>query len=237
MQKKILALIADVQFPEIRKMEREETLNQYAKHEFAVHVKAISEGSDYLESSYDQAYSAQGILKEVIAAEKNDYSAVLLLCLTDPMIDACREAVDIPVIGAGQASFLTAASLASKFSVITILDGIIPLIDKVLRTSGCDYFSVASIRAINLSISEMTSNRNKTIQCLIEEGKKAILYDGAHAIVLGCTEMGERVKEEIEAALNIPIVEPNIAALGSAICLIKAGLLHSRKCYPKKENI
>lgn len=235
--KRILALGADVIFPEHLRVEREEYLNSLVSPDFKVEVKSIKSGADYLESYYDQCISSPSILSEVTEAEQEGYSAVLLLCMSDPAIDACREAVDIPVIGTGQASILNAASLGMKFSMITILDDIIPLIDKVIRTSGCDYSSAASVRAINLTIAEMADNKEKVIEKFIEVGCKAITDDGAHVLIMGCTEMGVGVKERLESALNVPVVEPNAAALMMAIHQVKCNLKHSRKTYPKKKCI
>lgn len=235
--KKILALGADVIFPEHLRIEREEYLNSLAQPGFKVDVKSIKSGADYLESYYDQCISSTSILSEVIKAEQDGYSAVLLLCMSDPAIDACREAVDIPVVGTGQASILNAVSLGMKFSMITILDDIIPLIDKVIRTSGCDYSSVASVRAINLTIAEMANNKEKVIEKFVEVGKRAITEDGAHVLIMGCTEMGVGVKERLESELNVPVIEPNSAALMMSIYQVKCNLNHSRKTYPKKKYI
>lgn len=236
-QKKILALVADVVFPEESRRAREEYLNQFSRPEFEVVVKAIQEGADYLESYYDQCLSARGIVSEVIKAEKEGFAAVLVLCMSDPFIDAAREVVDIPVIGSGQASFLTAVSLGLKFSIVTAGSNAIPWLDKLVRTSGCDYNSLASIRAIEMSIAEMNANSEKTLNKTIEVARQAIEHDGAHAIIMGCTEMGVHFKEEIESRLGVPIIEPNVAALGLAMFQLKANLRHSRKTYPKQNVV
>ncbi|WP_040978454.1 aspartate/glutamate racemase family protein [Oceanobacillus jeddahense] len=232
--KKILALGADVIFPEYLRKEREEYLNQLASPEFIVDVKPIEYGADYLESYYDQCISGPSILSEVVKAEQGGYAAVLLLCMSDPAIDACREAVDIPVVGTGQASILFAASMGMNFSMITILEGIIPLIDNVIRTSGCDYSIATPVRALNLSISEMAGNKEIVIDKFVEVGKKAITEDKAHVLIMGCTEMGVGVKEKLENKLQVPVIEPNAAALMTAMYQVKCNLIHSRKTYPKK---
>ncbi|MGE7768443.1 hypothetical protein [Peribacillus sp. NPDC096540] len=67
--------------------------------------------------------------------------------------------------------------------MITILDEVIPLIDNVIRTSGCDSSSFASIRTLNLTIAEMAENKTKVIEKFVEVGRRAINEDSAHVLI------------------------------------------------------
>jgi len=61
----------------------------------------MTHGPAYLESSFDQALAGKPITEEVISAETEWFDAIGILCPSDPFLDACREAVQLPVVAAG----------------------------------------------------------------------------------------------------------------------------------------
>jgi len=232
---KLLALGVDVNFPKELQLQRQEWLSSLYPNTSVV-VRAISHGPAYLESSFDQALAGRAILEETILAEQDGFDAVGLLCLSDPYLDACREAVRIPVVGAGQASFLIGATLASRLSVVTVNDGAIPLLWKVVMASGISENLISSIRAINMSIAEMTESSDKTLSRLEEVSKRALEEDQAQAIVLGCTEMGRDIQQKLSNRLRVPVVDPNVATVAIALGLVGAKLAQSPRGFPPRSH-
>ena len=105
---------------------------QYAATETEVSVANITQGPRSIESEYEEAMAVPGIVALAQAAEKDGCNAVISDCFGDPGVRASREVVDIPVIGPAEASFLLAASLGHRFSVVTVLKSVIPMIDHPL---------------------------------------------------------------------------------------------------------
>lgn len=79
------------------------------------------------EQNLDELLAGRAILQEVKQAEKEGASAVIVDCALDPVLSAMREAVRIPVIGAGQAAFVLATTLGDRFSIISPLRSLIPV--------------------------------------------------------------------------------------------------------------
>jgi len=232
---KILALGVDVRFSEHLQAERQEWLSSVYPNT-SVAVRTITHGPAYLESSFDQALAGKAIMEQVISAEGEGFDAVGLLCLSDPFLDACREAVRIPVVGAGQSSCLMALTLATRISVVTIHDAAIPLLWKVIRASGVSESQFASIRAINMTIAEMSESKERTLARLEEVCKAVLREDKAEAIILGCTEMGRDAQPVLSKRLKVPVVDPNIATVGIACALIGAGLAQSPLAFPPSKH-
>jgi len=230
---RILALGVDVKFPTHLQLERQEWLSSLFPNTSVV-VRGIKYGPAYMESAFDQALAGKAIIEQVVTAEEEGFDAVGLLCLSDPFLDACREAVRIPVVGAGQSSCLIAASIASSVSIITISDGAIPFLWKVVRTSGISDSLFTSIKAINMSIDEMTQSPETLLHRLEDVSKVALQQDQAQAIVLGCTEMGRNVQQSLSKRLEVPVVDPNVATVSMALALIGAGLSQSPLGFPPK---
>src|SRR5215470_4871721 len=113
--------------------------NSEAKQEFArwcavgteVSVVNLDKGPESIESECEDALVVPDFLRKAKEAEAARCDAVICDCFADPGVRAARELVNIPVIGPGEASMLLAASLGQKFSVITVLRQVFPLIEAV----------------------------------------------------------------------------------------------------------
>ena len=66
-------------------------------------------------SNYDSDLVATSHVKEAIQAEKEGFDAVIVGCLLEPGIAACKEAVSIPVVGDCGASLHLASLGAPRF--------------------------------------------------------------------------------------------------------------------------
>src|SRR5688572_7290029 len=129
---RIFAMLVDVHFTEERRLEREAWLTEALGPGHSVAVGAPREGALFLESALDQALTARGLLDLAVEAQERGHDAIAVLCITDPSVDAMREAVDIPVVGSCQASAFTAAMVAGRFSIVTLNVGLFPVLDKAV---------------------------------------------------------------------------------------------------------
>lgn len=71
-----------------------------------------------LNSALDVVLAAPEIVQLAADGQNAGFDAVVLYCFSDPVIDACREALRIPVIGGAQASCLAALNVCRSFGVI-----------------------------------------------------------------------------------------------------------------------
>jgi len=197
-------------------------------------VVVIEKGTASIEGAYDEALNVPYILEKVKWAEENGYDAVVLDCFGDPGLDAARELVSIPVVGANQAAIHLASQIAGRFSIINILPETEPLIRGLVTKYGLIQ-NLASIRTINVPVLELEKNPELTIQKMIEAAEKAVVEDRAYAIVLGCTGMSPLVdameKALKEKGINVPVIEPLRAAIHTAIMLVLMGTSHSKEAY------
>jgi allantoin racemase len=184
--------------------------------------------------SYDLALNIPYILERVKEAEEGGYDAVVIDCMADPGLDAARELVNIPVVGANESSCHLAAQIAPKFSIINI----IPNVEYRLRILATQYGflqHLASIVNVSIPVLELTRDPEKSIAKITEAAEKAVREDGASAIVFGCTGMAslvEEVKSQLKAkGLNIPVIEPLRAAIYNAVAWVLMGVNQSKEAY------
>ncbi len=213
----------------------EQTYVTAARPDNEISVVGLDRGAASLESDYEDALAVPDLLNKVRAAEREGVDAVIIDCMADPGLRPARELVSIPVVGAAQASMHLAAILAHRFSVVTILDRDTPLIERMVRLYGLkDKF--ASTRPVDIPVLELDKDRDRLLEALIEESTGAVLQDGAHAIVFGCTGMkglARRVQEGLaQRGCEVPVIDPSLAALKWAEGLVETGLAHSKRTYP-----
>lgn len=195
---------------------------------------SLDKGTASIEDFYDEAIDTPYILEKVKKAEEEGYNAVVIDCFGDPGLDAARELVSIPVLGANETSCHLAAQLAPRFSIINILPESEHLIRSLVTKYGL-LQHLASMITINIPVLALEKDPEKSIAAITQAAEKAVKEDGAYAIVLGCTGMSsliEGVKSQLEAkGIKIPVIEPLRAAIYTAIAWALMGASHSKEAY------
>lgn len=175
-------------------------------------VKAVNpEGTPpAIEGYADDALAVPAVLA-LAEAEAERWDAMIIACHGDPGLEALRERLVNPVIGIGEASFLTACAVGRRFSVLSLLPRLIPKKrDQVGRAGLSD--RLASIRALGVGAVESYQGRDRLIDRYRAEGQAAVREDGADCLVLGCAGM-VGVAEVLQRDLGIPVVDPVVAAV------------------------
>lgn len=223
----IIPILKEEIFEEITYKE----LKAAARSDVEISVVSIEKGPASIESAYEEEMAAPGILEKVREAEKKGFDAVIIDCMGDPALEAAKEIVDIPVVGPAQSSMAIASTLGDKFSVVTVLDRLIPLIWREAKDYGYES-QVASVRSVKVPVLELEEKRAEVKAALLKESKKAIEEDGADTIILGCTGLIGMARE-LQEALKVPVVDPGVAPVKFAEILVDLKLSQSKVVYPK----
>lgn len=207
-------------------------LRQWAAPGSAVDIVTVTEGPASIESMYEEYLSIPPTAKLIYQLEQEGYDAAILGCAGDPGLDAFREITsNMLVVGPAASSFHAAAMLGHQFTLLTVADSMIGSSHELVAKSGLSD-KLASVRAVNIPVLELASNREATLEKLVNIGREAIEKDHADALVLGCMSMGFlNVAEEMQEALGIPVVNPAKIALKTTEALASIGLVHSKKAY------
>jgi allantoin racemase len=206
-----------------------------ARPDAEISVVGLDTGPASLESDYEDALAVPDILTKVRVAEAQGANAVIIDCMADPGLAPAREIASIPVVGPAQAAMHLAATLAHRFSVVTVLERDIPLIDHLARLYGLGGH-LASARPVNIPVLELGKDEGRLVEALVEQSIRAVVEDGAHIIVFGCTGM-KGLAQQVQRALAeqgyaVPVIDPSLAALKLAEALVDMGLSHSKRTYP-----
>jgi allantoin racemase len=194
------------------------------------------QGGTLLDSFYEDALSAAFVLEAAHAAASDGFHAVCINTVTDTGIEAVRSRLSIPVVGAGESSFLTACALAARFSIVTLWDRWTPAYRKVLARHNL-LGRLASVRHINTRPdleALLTGKEDVVFSALEKAAQSAIENDGAEAIVLGSTTMYQS-HQYLAERLPVPVVNPALVGYLQCETLLDLSLTHSKRSYPAPE--
>ncbi|MGX1122253.1 Asp/Glu/hydantoin racemase [Streptomyces ambofaciens] len=133
-----------------------------------VEVRRIARGTASIESEYDEALAAPGILDAVREAAAEGADAVFVSCFGDPGVQAAREIVDIPVVGGFEPAVLTSLALGEHTGVITVLPNVLPMLHALVRRYALTG-RVGPIRVVDIPVLDLDTG-DRLIDALTEQG-------------------------------------------------------------------
>lgn len=200
-------------------------LKKIAREGMVVEVVNIKKGPKTIESFYDGAFAIPGILK-IVREIKNQYDGIMINCFADPGLKPAREVCDIPVVGPGESAIILASMLGFNFSIISVKKNVIPMFEMKVASLGLSK-RLSSVEYIDMPVSELEDNFNKTEETIIEAINRTIKQNNTEVAVLGCTGMLLLYSGVVER-VSIPVVEPAATALKTLEILIGLRISHSK---------
>ena len=186
-------------------------------------------------NSQVNSLSAGPLVAEVaIKAEANGYDAVVPFGTLDAGIELSRNLVKIPVVGAGQSVMHLGAQLSNRLGVVAYEDKSIPFMRKQMHVwRVADY--VVGIRGIGIPLPESSKNRDAMRGRIIEVARYLIDQCDAEIIVpMGVTMIPVQYSpQEMEKELGVPVMNALKTSIQTAEMLVRMGLTHSVRTYPR----
>ena len=206
----------------------EDYFPKVARPDTEVVLRHIAVSGNFVRSLYTELLNNRAVVENTLQGEQDGFDAVVLGCWADPLWEA-REAVDIPVVGIGEAAMLLATTLGYKFAVITVAPGVIPTIEVDLRLYGLEdraiYRPVRTLDPpsdLELLVESVTDPHRRLIPNF-ERVARQCIQEGAEVIVVGCGYYGPILTlhgySEIPGT-GVPVVDCSAAGLKLAESLV-----------------
>lgn len=194
----------------------------------------IDIGPPSIESEFDEALSVPGTLAKALEAERDGVDAIIIDCMGDPGLKPARELVQTPVFGPSETSMHVAAMLGHKFSVVTVLESVRPMLGNLAKIYGVAE-KLASIEVVDIPVLELAARLDEVQEALADKALHAVRHQHADAIVLGCTGFlgcaGRITDRLLAAGYDVPVIDPIPTTVMVAAGLARVGLRHSKKTY------
>lgn len=96
---------------------------------------------------------------------------------------------------------------------------------------GVDPARIAAIGGIEARGVDLWAERERVLDLLTEAGKHLLAAGRVQVLLLGCLSfLG--LAHPLSERLGVPVVDPAVAPVALAECLVRQGLKTSRKAYP-----
>ncbi len=230
--KKVIQVIIPIVTTQVLPDVRNE-VEQVLAPDFSAQYQNVQRGTCFIESRYAEYLNTAAIIEIAQQAELAGCAGIFVDCFGSPGVSIVRELVRIPVVGGFDGAVLMASSIAQRFSIVTVLPEVCPMLEEQARALGISD-NLASIRNVNMPVKDL-KHRHTLIEHLVRESEVAITTQGAQAIILGCTGM-VGVVDAVRSALQqkglpAPIIDPSHAAITLLQSLIRCGLSQSPLCF------
>jgi allantoin racemase len=188
-------------------------------------------------SSYDVTMIAEAHAKRALQAENEGFDAVVLNCLLEPGLSACRELVSIPVVGDTGSALHLASLVSRRFSFLLpgSKKGIgSRMVRDIVRMYGFEGH-IASFRVVGIPTLGFSKTPERyVIERMLEEAQAAIEQDAAEAII---GYGGPDIYIELRRKLPVPVISPVQSSVIIAEALVRAKLSQSKICFPFPDNL
>ena len=186
-------------------------------------------------NSQVNSLSAGPLVAELaVKAEADGYDAVVPFGTLDAGVELARNLIRIPMIGAGQSVLHLGAQLSNRLGVIAYEDKSIPFMRKQMHAWRVAD-SVVGIRSVEIPLPESTKNRDAIRERFIQSARELIDNHDAEIIVpMGVTMVPvQYAAQEFEKELRVPVMDALKTSIQTAEMLVRMGLTHSNKTYPR----
>jgi allantoin racemase len=184
-------------------------------------------GPASIESHVDEAMAVPGLLREVRAAEADGVHGFVLACFGDPGLDACRELASGPVVGIAEAAMHLATMLGRSFSVVTTLARTMGQAEQLVHRYGYAA-KCRSIYACEVPVLELHDPASEARKLVVDHCRRAVEYDEADSIVLGCAGMADFCTD-VSEQVGVPVIDGVTAGVLLVESMVKLGLRTSTR--------
>lgn len=165
--------------------------------------------------AYMQYLHGQQFIMGGIAAEEQGFDAYAIMSIPEPALREVRSVVDVPVVGYGESSYLTASMLGQKVGVLLFITEMAPLIrenaERVIAANRC-----AGVRPVGFTFNDVLQAFDNPAPLLdkFRESARALIRDGADVIIPGeaplCVLLARNGLNRVD---DVPVLD----ALGATI--------------------
>jgi Asp/Glu/hydantoin racemase len=178
-----------------------------------IECATLAEGPPAIESDDHVAQVIEPVCGFLRGREANA-AAFVIACFSDPGLRQGRLATSRPVFGMAECGLLTALARGERFGVISILETSLERHRAYYRAMGIEA-RLAGDLPIGLGVLELEED-SLALARMCAVGERLRDHKGADVVVMGCAGMA-RLREPLQQALGVPVIEPVQAAVTMAI--------------------
>jgi allantoin racemase len=192
-----------------------------------VDIEAVQlPGPEFLDRAEDFDTAIAAAAEWVGSMPAGKYDVLISAGALDPGLPALRRLAPMPVIGPGEASLFVGHALGHPLSIVTVDEFAVAKTQGFLDQTATKP-QIVSIRSIDFPVRRIVSDIEGGREALRRTAQDAVETDGARTIMLGAMTLGTLgLDEELRQRLGVPVINPVLTAIQTAVTTMRAiGLL------------
>jgi allantoin racemase len=174
-------------------------------------------GPPAIQGPEDGAAAVVGLMAMLPQAAEVGADVIIIACFDDTGLDDLRAAAHCPVIGIGQAAYVTAALAYGGFAVVTTLQVSVPVLEENIARYG---LSPACTAVLASGLPVLTVEQGgEAVLSRLSDSITAAVAGGAKAVALGCAGMAH-LRADLMARTSVPLVDGVAASAHLARALV-----------------
>lgn len=190
-------------------------------------ITNLDSGVPSMESAFDVAIGARLVVEKAQQLQDEGSDGIIIYCFKDPSLEACKEKLNIPVVGLREASIALASTIGDNISVITSRKHSVSYYSRALKGK------VKSVTCLGIPVLDFLDYSR--VEKALEERVSEAVDLGCDVVVLGCGSILGVNFDRLEKEYGISIIRPVTAAVAVCDFLVRNGLRQSRIAYPLPE--
>lgn len=185
-------------------------------------------GTPAIDCTFSDYQSAWSLHREILdRVDEHQPDAVVVAGFGNLGVYGLKEVLTIPTLGMSETCMAIASTLGHKFTVLTTLLQYVPAMEDLVTLYGMQT-KCASVRAIDVCVTDCVGQREQTLDLLEREAEKIMDQDGAEVLILGSGGLSG-YSEDLEKRVGMTVLDPVRVTVKFAEMLAEAGLSHSKK--------
>jgi allantoin racemase len=187
-------------------------------------INNIKQGPTSIECDYDSAFAENYVVEMAEEMETNGANGIVLYCFAEPALSACKEKLNIPVVGLREAPIAIASLLGDNIGVIAPMENTKKSFSRALGNK------VRQIISLDLPVLEYADQEK--VRKAIESKIQQLVQNNCDVIVFGCGSILGLDIEHLQDKYHLPIIVPIHAAVAVCEYLMQHKLMQSKIAYP-----
>jgi allantoin racemase len=155
-------------------------------------------------SRAENALAHHGVL-DLVARHATGCDAVVLAVSLDTALWACRELLDVPVVGMTEAGLLLGATVATRIGVLTYGARMAPLYRELVESYGMGA-RLAGIEALAVTPQQTFEAPDVVRDAVLAGARRLVDRDGAEAVLLAGAAMAS-MAGALQADVDVPLID------------------------------
>jgi allantoin racemase len=209
---------------DFRNAEIQEEAKKLQSSNVNILVRNIKRGPCSIECDYDSALAENYVVELAEKMEKEGADGIVLYCFAEPGLSACKEKLNIPVVGLREAPIAIASLLGDSIGVIAPLENTKKSFSRALGNK------VRQVVPLDLPVLEYADQEKvrKAVEIKIQQ----LIQASCDVIVFGCGSILGLDIEHLQVKYRVPIIVPIHAAVAVCDYLMRHNLMQSKIAYP-----